>query len=161
MSPLARIRGPSEAREAMLYGVRFRYRVDGEESGGAVAVVEVEIPPRTLVKPHQHTREDEYTVVLEGVVGARLGDEVANLPAGSSLVKPRGIPHAIWNAGDEPARIVEILAPAGFERYFLEMGPILQRHGDTAAFYELAERYGIRILDEWIPEIEERYGVKL
>jgi quercetin dioxygenase-like cupin family protein len=161
VSPLARIRPAAEDREITLYGVRFRHRVDGDESGGSLAVVEVEIPARTLVKPHEHSREDEYTIVLEGTIGVRLGDDTAALGAGGSLVKPRGIPHAIWNPADAPARIVEIVSPAGFERYFEEMAPVLQRKGDTTAFYGLAERYGVRIVDEWIPELEERYGVKL
>ena len=161
MGPVARMRTPAESREVQLYGVRFRYRVDGDESGGTVAVVEVEIPPRTLVKPHEHSREDEYTLVLEGTVGARIGDDTADLGPGSSLVKPRNVPHALWNAGSGSARIVEILAPAGFEQYFMELAPVLARKGDTASYDALGERYGIRIIDDWVPLLEERYGVKL
>ena len=161
MSPLARIRRGEDARDVTLYGVHFRFRVDGDDSGGSLAVVEVEIPPKTLVKPHEHSREDEYTVVLSGSIGLRLGDEHSTLGPGTSLVKPRGVPHALWNASDEPATILEILSPAGFERYFEEVAPVLRLKGDTAAFYGLAERYGVRIVDDWIPELEAAYGVKL
>ena len=161
MSPLARMRSAGDERQVSLYGVRFRYRVDSDESGGSVAVIEVEIPPLTLVKPHEHTREDEFTLVLEGKVGARLGDEVSQLGAGATLIKPRGIPHALWNPTRSVARIVEILTPAGFERYFEELAPVLAMQGNSKAYYELSERYGVRILDEWIPELEEKHGVKL
>jgi uncharacterized cupin superfamily protein len=59
-------------------GVRFL--VDGDATGGGFALVEHPLPPRGLAGPlHRHTREDEYTFVLEGRVGAQLGDEVWSL----------------------------------------------------------------------------------
>ena len=76
------------------------------------------------------------------------------------IVRLRNIPHAIWNAGDTPARILEILSPGGFERYFEELGPVLEAGGDPE-YYALAERYGITIEDDWVQDLEERHGVKL
>jgi uncharacterized cupin superfamily protein len=64
---------------------------------------------------HRHTREDEYSYVLEGRVGALLGDEVVYGEPGDVIFKPRGQWHTFWNAGDDPAGILEILSPAGFE----------------------------------------------
>jgi quercetin dioxygenase-like cupin family protein len=150
-----------EGRTVQLFGVRFAYKVESSDSGGALAVLEVEIPPRTLVKPHTHQREDEYTLVVDGSVGVRIGDRYDEAGPGDYLVKPRGLPHAMWNAGATPAKVVEMLAPAGLEEYFAELAPVLARHDPPAAYYGLAERYGITIEDAWIPEIEERYGVKL
>jgi hypothetical protein len=66
------------------------------------------------------------TVVLAGAVGARVGDRVVEAAAGASLVKPRGIPHAMWNAGAEPARVLQVLSPAGLEDYFEELAPVLR-----------------------------------
>jgi uncharacterized RmlC-like cupin family protein len=126
-------------------------------------VLEVEIPAKTLVKPHNHTREDEFSLILAGTVGVRVGDRVLQADAGASLVKPRGTPHAMWNADSTPARVVEILSPGGLERYFQELPPILA-HEDGAGpkeYYELAERYGITIQDDWIEELERTYGVKM
>jgi quercetin dioxygenase-like cupin family protein len=146
-----------------LFGVRFDYKVDSADSGGSLAVLEVEIPAKTLVKPHNHTREDEFSLILAGTVGVRVGDRVLQADAGASLVKPRGTPHAMWNADSTPARVVEILSPGGLERYFQELPPILA-HEDGAGpkeYYELAERYGITIQDDWIEELERTYGVKL
>lgn len=156
--------GPRTAtrRSATLYGVRFGFIVDGDETGNAISIVECEVPPRVLVKPHVHTREDEFSVIIAGRLGVRLGDEELEVGPGDHLVKPRGIPHAIWNAGAEPARLVEILSPGGFERYFEEIEPILAgRQGDATSFYELATRYGIEVIDPWVDEIGAKHGVTL
>ncbi len=154
----------SERRTLELYDVRFHYGVEGGDSGGRIAMIEVVIPPRTLVKPHQHSKEDEFTLVLEGTIGARLGEQTREeIPAGSFLVKPRDVPHALWNASEERARIVEVVTPAGLERYFEEVAPVLQQSGPdaTARFYELAETYGVSIEDDWVDDLERRHGVML
>ena len=152
---------PAEGKTVALFGVRFGYKLVGDDTGGNLAALEVTIPARTLVKPHLHSREDEFSVVLTGTVGIRTGDHVTEAGAGSYLVKPRGVPHAMWNATDDPATVVEILSPAGLERYFEELAPILTEHRTPPEYYELADRYGIVIQDDWIPELEERYGIKL
>ena len=154
---------PDDGSTVMLFGVRFDYKIESKDSGGTVAALEVEIPPRTLVKPHNHSREDEFSLVLAGRVGVRIGDTVLEAGQGAYLVKPRGTPHAMWNASAEPAKVVEILSPGGLENYFRELAPILKQHGGEAPrqYYELAERYGITIEDDWIEELERRYHVKL
>ena len=72
-----------------------------EESGGGFSLVEHPIPPRTLVAPmHRHANEDEYSYVLEGRMGAQLGEEVVYAEAGTLVFKPRDQWHTFWNAGD-------------------------------------------------------------
>jgi quercetin dioxygenase-like cupin family protein len=161
--PEPKVIAPGEGRTVQLYGVRFDYKVEGADSGGTLALLEVEIPPGTLVKPHNHTREDEFSLVLAGTVGVRIGDHVLEAGAGASLVKPRGTPHAMWNTDGAPARVLEILSPAGLEAYFEELGPILRKEGGAGPpdYYALAERYGITIQDDWIEDLERTYGVKL
>jgi mannose-6-phosphate isomerase-like protein (cupin superfamily) len=146
-----------------LYGVRFNYIVRAVDTNGSVAIIETEIPPRTLVKPHLHTREDEFSVILSGRLGVRLGDDEQEVEAGTYLVKPRGTPHAIWNPGPEPARLAEILVPGGFESYFEAVEPVLAQSGPewTKRFNELAEQYGVEVLDDWVKDLEVRHGVKL
>lgn len=151
-----------DAASLSLYGVRFRFVLRAEETGGSLAIVEVEIPPRTLVKPHRHHKEDEYTLVVSGRLGVRLGDEELRVGPGTYLRKPRGVPHAIWNAGTETAQIIEILVPGGFERYFEEIEPILEHgQGDAASYAALADRYGVEVLDDWTEELEAAHGVAL
>ena len=152
---------PGDGKTVKLFGVRFDYKIEHADSGGNLAVLEIEIPAKTLVKPHSHTREDEYTLVLHGTIGARIGDRVLEAAAGSYLVKPRGIPHAMWNASESPAKVVEMLSPGGLETYFEELEPILTRHDPPESYYALAERYGIAIEDDWIEELERTYGVKM
>jgi quercetin dioxygenase-like cupin family protein len=154
---------PSSHRTVALFGVQFAYRLETANTDGLASVLEVTVPPRTLVKPHQHSREDEFSLILSGTVGARIGDETyEEIPAGSSVVKPRDIPHAMWNVTDEPARILEIVMPAGLEAYFTELEPILHEQPQwTERFYELATRFGLTILDDWSRELQERYGITL
>jgi quercetin dioxygenase-like cupin family protein len=70
-APAAKVVERGQGKTIMLYGVRFDYKVTSADSGGALSALEVTIPPGVLVKPHNHSREDEFTVVLAGTVGAR------------------------------------------------------------------------------------------
>ena len=160
-APTVRVVPPGEGKCVMLFAVRFDYKVTSADSGGALAALEVAIPPGTLVKPHNHSREDEFTVVLAGTVGARVGDQVVEAGTGASLVKPRGIPHAMWNTGPEPARVLEVLSPGGLEDYFEELAPALRAKVPAAEYDALAARYGLTIQNDWIEELERTYEVKL
>ena len=163
MSPIPRpkMAAPGEGKTIMLFAVRFDYKVTSADSGGDLAALEVTIPPRTLVKPHNHSREDEFTVVLAGTVGARVGDKVVEAGAGASMVKPRGTPHAMWNLGPEPARVLEVVSPGGLEDYFEELAPVLRAKAPPSEYDALAERYGLTIQNDWIEELERTYKVKL
>jgi len=160
-APTVRVVPPGEGKCVMLFAVRFDYKVASADSGGVLAALEVAIPPGTLVKPHNHSREDEFTVVLAGTVGARVGDQVVEAGTGASLVKPRGMPHAMWNTGPEPARVLEVLSPGGLEDYFEELAPALRAKVPAAEYDALAARYGLTIQNDWIEELERAYGVKL
>jgi quercetin dioxygenase-like cupin family protein len=154
---------PGAGKSVKLFGVRFGYKVTAAESDGRLALLEVEIPGGTLVKPHTHTLEDEFSLVLAGTIGARIGDRVLEAGPGTYLMKPRGVPHAMWNKDKEPVKVLEILSPGGLEGYFEELAPVLA-HEDGAGppeYYALAERYGITINDDWIESLERTYGVKL
>ena len=153
-----------DAHKIQLYDVLFRYGVGAEDSAGALSMLEVTIPPKTLIKPHMHTREDEFSLVLAGSIGVRQGDRTTEeIPTGSWLVKPRSIPHAMWNVSDEPARILEVVVPGGLERYFEQIAPVLMEHGPewTQRYKALAEEYGLTILDDWTDELKARYGITL
>ncbi len=91
----------------------MRFMLDGDEAGERFSIVEHPMSPRALAAPlHRHTREDEYSYVIEGRVGAMLGDEVVIGAPGDLIFKPRNQWHTFWNAGDEPARLLEIISPA-------------------------------------------------
>ena len=148
------------SRSVSLGGLDVVFRVTGEETNGALAVVEHPIEPGVLVPPHVHEREDELTYVIEGEIGARIGEqERPSLRPGQYLWKPRGVPHAFWNASAAPARILDAIIPAGFERFFDELATLLARGAGDDEIDEAGRRYGHVIVPEWIPELEERYGV--
>ena len=130
----------------------------GAETGGTFSLVEHPIPPRTLVAPlHLHTREDEYSYVLEGRMGAQLGDDVVFAEAGDLVFKPRGQWHTFWNAGDTPCRILEIISPAGFEHFFREFDEMTKSGNfDPEA---LSERYGIEFEMESVPRLCAEHGL--
>jgi quercetin dioxygenase-like cupin family protein len=135
--------------------------VNGNESGGGFSLVEHPLPPRALAAPlHRHSREDEYSYILEGRVGALLGDEVVFGNPGDLIFKPRNQWHSFWNAGDEPARLLEIISPAGFEKYFdelVDMGG--SRKADPQSIAALAKRYGLEVDPSSIPVLVERFGL--
>jgi quercetin dioxygenase-like cupin family protein len=152
---------PGQGKTIMLFAVRFDYKVTSADSGGALAALEVTIPPGTLVKPHNHSREDEFTVVLAGTVGVRVGDKVVEAGPGASMVKPRGTPHAMWNVGPSPARVLEVVAPGGLEDYFEELAPVLRAKAPPSDYDALAARDGLTIQNDWIEELERTYKIKL
>src|SRR5437868_9645342 len=114
----ARVLGPADGKAVELLTIGVRFMIDGEDSGGGFSLVEHPMPPRALAAPlHRHSREDEYSYVLEGRMGALLGDDVVYAEVGDLVHKPRDQWHTFWSAGETPCRILEIIAPGGFERY--------------------------------------------
>jgi quercetin dioxygenase-like cupin family protein len=116
---------PDGGRLVWLGGLGVRFMLDGHQTDGRFALVEHPLKPRALGSPlHTHTREDEYSYVLEGSVGVQIGETEMVALAGTLIVKPRGLAHAFWNAGDEPARLLELISPSGFEGYFAAMADL-------------------------------------
>ena len=158
----ARVLEPAEGRAGFLGSIGVRFMIDGVESGGRFSLVEHPMSARALAAPlHRHTREDEYSYVLEGRMGALLGDEVLEAGPGDLVFKPRNQWHTFWNAGDEPCRILEIIAPAGFERFLAELvdlGGVTQADPQTLA--DLCARYELEMDPESVPGLIERFDVK-
>jgi quercetin dioxygenase-like cupin family protein len=135
------------------------FKLWGQDTGGALSIVEHPFPVGALVPPHTHTREDEYSIVTRGQIGFRSGEREVVLEAGGYITKPRGELHTMWNAGSSPARMIEVISPAGFEHFFRELA------GMTAAVspqlpdvMALASRYGLEFgQPDWLPELISRY----
>jgi len=159
----ARIVSSDDGAVGFLGSIGVRFLIEGAEPGERFSIVEHPMSPRALAAPlHLHTREDEYSFVLEGRMGALLGEEVVEAGPGDLVFKPRDQWHTFWNAGDEPCRILEIISPAGFEQFFQElvdMGGVTE--ADPDAFAKLRERYGLEMQPETVPELLERFGLKL
>ena len=165
VNPQARmVLSPNEGETVWLRKLGIRFMIGGEQTQGNFALVEHPIKPRALAAPmHTHRHEDEYTYVLEGEIGVQIGDEVRVARPGDLVFKPRGVPHAFWNAGDTLARALEIISPAGFERYFAELAPLFppanQGPLDEEAVGAVREKYGLEMDMSSIPVLTERHGL--
>ncbi len=133
-----------------------RFLIEGADTDGRFSVVEHRLGPRVLAAPlHRHTREDEYSYVLAGRVGAVLDGRTVVADAGDLLFKPRGQWHTFWNAGDEPARILELISPANLERLFRAMGD-MDEPPDPETLATMAADYGCAVdFERTLPIIEE------
>src|SRR3954452_11249831 len=156
-----RIVGPDDGYSVQLPGVGVRFMAWTEETGGGFSMVEHPIAPRAMAAPwHMHTREDEYSYVLEGRMGALLGEDEGYADIGDFVFKPSDQWHTFWNAGDEPCRILEVISPGGFEHMFDELGTIMGgAEFDPAQLGELGARYGLEFQPDSVPRLCEQHGL--
>ena len=160
LTAAVRVLGPNDGEIAGAPEIRTdRFMIDGADTAGRLSVVEHTVGPHALAGPlHYHTREDEYSYVLEGRLGALLGDQEVFAEPGDLVFKPRGQWHTFWNLGDTPTRILELITPAGLEDLFRELGaPGVEM--DPASLPALADRYGCKVDFERTATILQQYGL--
>jgi quercetin dioxygenase-like cupin family protein len=152
----------SEGKLVSMGGVGVKFKISGDETRNAFSIVEHPVEPKTLVPPHVHHDTDEYSYVVEGQFGARIGDEIILADKGDYVLKPRGIPHTFWNPTDKPARLLEIISPAGFEKFFAEAGELFKgTTPDPEKIQSLSGKYHASLgWNEWIPELTKKYKLK-
>ena len=150
--------GDGEVRGA-IEGVRDRFMIDARDTESRFSMLQHLMPAKALAAPwHLHTREDEYSFVLEGRMGALLGEDEVFAEAGDLVFKPRGQWHTFWNAGDKPAVILEIISPGGLEDAFRAMEEL----GDEVtpeALDKIIRPYGAEADFERTMAIIEQYGL--
>ncbi len=153
---------PADSPERVdLSGLGIVWKIDGADADGRFSVVHHPLAPRALAAPlHRHTREDEYSYVLEGTLGALLGDDVVTAEPGTWVFKPRNQWHTFWNAGDSPCEIIEIISPAGFENFFRELAQVYATgEPDLTAFADLCSRFALEMDPTSVPGLCERFGL--
>ena len=157
--PLTALLGPHPA-DRWIGSIGVGFRLGGDETGGQLAIVEHPFPVRALVPPHIHTREDEFSIVTAGQIGFRSGPDEVILGPGGYISKPRGELHTMWNAGDVEARMIEVITPAGFEQFFLQLADAVEAGPpDPALLASLAAGYGLFFDPTWVPELMTTYGL--
>jgi quercetin dioxygenase-like cupin family protein len=143
------------------------HKVPSESFGGALTIIEWGLPPGVMIPPHTHSREHECNYVLKGALTCDVGGQIVVASVGSYVVKPRGVYHALCNAGTEPVWVIEIHAPGGFESWYNEYEEIASKLASgeidedehRRARAELSERYGVTFHDERIPKARARCGI--
>jgi quercetin dioxygenase-like cupin family protein len=136
-------------------GALAAVHVDGAQVGGAYGVVEMTLPSGEMPPLHVHRHDDEAFLVQQGRLRLFLaGGTTIELGPGESAVAPRGVAHTYRVESDEPARVIVIGSPAGFERFVLDASdpapagelPPRDAHVDVARMAEAAGRAGIDLL---------------
>ncbi len=152
---------PGEGDERSLGTIGVVFKLFGEQTNGLVSIVEHPFPVGACVPPHLHTKEDEYSIVTEGEIGFRSGDREVVLGPGGYITKPRGEAHAMWNAGDMPARMIEVISPAGFEHFFWGVGEAAaDGPPDPEVMAALAAEHGLQFADvPWLDDVIARYDL--
>ena len=150
---------PGEGRA--IPGVVFK--IYARETRGAFSIVEHPLAPRILIPPHTHEAADQVSYVLEGTAGMRIGDDDFVCEPGAYVVKPRAVPHTLWNPTDAPMRIMEITTPGNFEGFFEGMGEIFAHPGPERPqrLRDLGSRYATSFFMDWVPDLIARHGLKL
>lgn len=148
---------PDDGQSFDFGGLGVNWKIDGDETGERFSVVHHPIAPGALAAPlHFHHNEDEYSYVLQGTLGALLGDEVVEAGPGTWVHKPRGQWHTFWNAGESPCHIIEVISPAGFENYFRE---VAAAWGDVERFAQINEKYELEMDFDSVPVLCSRFGL--
>ena len=153
---------PDSREVTLVPGFTATVKLAASQTGG-ISIVEHTFDPGVLVPPHRHTQEDEISCVISGEIGFRSDGREVSLTAGGYIVKPRGELHSMWNAGAEPARMIEIITPAGFEKYFMELAEATAAAGrrpDPSVIAPIAARFGLTFDFTEVPDIVARHGLR-
>jgi mannose-6-phosphate isomerase-like protein (cupin superfamily) len=121
---------PDTGRLETVIGVTHTYRLEEQQTGGALACIEVLVPPDQGVPPHTHHLEDEIFYVLTGTVEIA-GDDLpgpTNIPQGCLFYGPRGRMHGFRNPTDKPIRLLTFMTPGGnMQRMFGALATLTAR----------------------------------
>ena len=130
-------------------GIEVRFLLEGEQTGGALAMFEFGVEAGTKVPaPHSHDAYDETIYGLEGVLTWTVGGEAHEVGPGEVLTIPRGVVHGFDNTGDVAARALGVVTPGILaSAYFRETAAVLERAAggppDLAAIAEVMRRHGL------------------
>ena len=143
---------PDGGESVWLVGDRITVKLTSEDTGGVYSVAEEISPPQGGPPPHTHSQEEETLYVLEGEVEFLLGEDTIPAGAGSCVYVPRGALHTFKNVGTSPSRVLAVLSPGGFEKFFLEAGEPApegtsppEGEPDVGRIVEIGQKYGLEI----------------
>jgi len=127
-------------------GGPLTFKVRGEQTGGALLVIENVVAPGDGPPEHTHANEAEWWHVVDGNFRFKLDGEMSVAPPGTFVYVPPGVPHAFQTVGDAPARIIVSFSPAGMERFFDEFAALPDGQVDRDAFARLGRAAGMDVV---------------
>ena len=135
----------------------LQHKVGATALQGGLAILEGAVAPGDFVPPHTHSREDEISCVITGEITYRVGEETFRAPAGSYVIKPRGLVHSFWNASAEQATVIEVVVPGAFEEFFDAIDEVPEGPAGQQAMAALQERFGMQLDFKLAAEIAREY----
>jgi quercetin dioxygenase-like cupin family protein len=151
--------GPDDGEALWFGGGLGLLRATAEQTEGRYAAYELRVPKGFGPPQHSHVNEDEFFVVLDGVIRLQHGGEVIEGAAGSFAYTPRGVSHAFMVDSDQ-ARLLLFFGPAGVEEFFREVGTPAETFGpppahlppfDREAAVEIMARHGQTVVGPPLP----------
>jgi len=153
--------GPGDGTSLDFGFSSLRILLRSEDTDGAFGLTEQPVEPGVLAGPlHVHANEIGFFYVLEGRIGVQVGDRVITATPGSVVGVPRGVRHTFWNPGEVDARVLELFAPGGFERWFEDLARLIS--GDTPdldGIVASAQELGTEIDFDSVPALMERHSL--
>lgn len=135
-----------EGKAVNVIGNAITIRLHARDTGGVLSVFESVDQPGGGPPPHIHHREDETFQVLEGEYEFTCGGKTFKALAGATIFAPRGVAHSYRYVGRTPGRLVVTLTPAGFERFFEEVGAMSPQEQQIPKVIEIGQKYGLEFL---------------
>ena len=154
---------PDEGNSFWLASELYTAKAVGKDTGWAYTLVEAKTQPKGQSLPKIHHRADTAFYVLEGELDFMVEDNLSEVSAGYFLYVGRGTWHTYKNVGTRPARHLEMITPAGIEKFFEEVSvPALDRSSpppfeeeDLDRILSIAPKYGLEI---WPPSDMDSNG---
>jgi len=117
---------PEDDRPISFIGDVFTIKATADATAGAYSVTEMTVSPTTKgPPPHHHESCEEAFYIVAGQLDFEIDGEPKSAPAGSFVVVPRGAEHVYTNPLDEPATVIVLISPPGFEKEFERMGEFI------------------------------------
>lgn len=100
---------------------------------------------------HVHHEQDDTIMVVEGKLRVQVGEEFVDLTAGDLVSVPKGVAHTFANLEREPARVINVMIPGGFDLALEEMSALPPGPPSPELLDEMSARHRVEFVGPPIP----------
>lgn len=136
----------NEGNKLNVLGDNQNIKLTGEDTNGQYTLIEQNNEPGIGIPPHVHENEDEVFQVLSGQVEMRVGNQTTILKAGDLIFCPKGVPHSWKVVGEEKARAMLSIFPAGLEGMFTELSELPAGPPDMEKVTAICGKYNLKFV---------------